>query len=120
MVSSNNNRCEVRSDDSMPEVTNEPNRHIAHPRKAIDDSVKRSGSTTEHSGGASGAQRCNGGVSAYMHPLSVISMDFIDRPDGTRLTIEIAAFEEDRNASLVRYRDASHSQTRSLRPRRRF
>ena len=57
MVSSNNDRCEVRPDDSMPEVTNKPNRHIAHPRNAIDDGVQRSGSTTEHGGDASRAQR---------------------------------------------------------------
>ena len=30
---------------------------MAHPRKAIDDSVQRSGSTAEHGGGASRAQK---------------------------------------------------------------
>ena len=30
---------------------------MAHPRKAIDDSVQRSGTTAEHGGGASTAQK---------------------------------------------------------------
>lgn len=45
---------------------------MAHPRKAIDDSVQRSGSTTKHGGGASGAQkherrRLRGQILAFGH-----------------------------------------------------
>jgi hypothetical protein len=74
MVSSNNDRYEVRPDESMPEVTDEPNRHTPYPRKAIVDSVQRSDSKIKHGGGA---PRACGGVSVFRHSLSIVSMDGI-------------------------------------------
>lgn len=50
---------------------------MAHPRRAIDDSVQRSGSTTKHGGELQELRKMNGGVSVVKYSLSGISMDVI-------------------------------------------
>lgn len=70
MVSSNNNRYEVRPDDSVPDVTtNRAELRHGHPRKAIIDSVQRSGSTA---GELQKLRNVNGGVSVVRYSFSVV------------------------------------------------
>jgi hypothetical protein len=75
MVSSNNNRYEVRPDDSVPDVTtNRAELRHGQPRKAIIDSVQRSGSTA---GELQKLRNVNGGVSVVRYPLCVVLMNDI-------------------------------------------
>lgn len=57
----------------LPRSLTEPNRDMAHPRKAIVDSVQRSGSTAEHGGELQELRNMNGGVSVNKHSFSSIS-----------------------------------------------